>query len=215
MDEQEKKVTSKPTRKGLFGVLCVLAGLLLGAFVMLLFFNVNGLHRRTSEVRIIERDTTNARDTVVIIHEFKNAARQEQPADSLPVDTTLMEDETQDLLLAYPHDLDEGMEEDPVPSEVMLDKMTPKVIWWDNNQNEIPNSDKSVGYQIQLWSTPFRNRTEYQFDGSVLRVKGLMIDNLKILHYKNELYLVSQKRVYPIHKNQQFERLVETHDITM
>ena len=215
MEEQEKNVSAKPSRKGLFGLLCVLAGLLLGAFVMLLLFNVRGFHRRTDEVRIIERDTTSARDTVVIIHEFKNAARQEQTADSLAVDTALLEDETQDLLLAYPTDLDEGMNDNPVPSEVMLDKMTPKVIWWDNNQNEVQNTEKSVNYQIQLWSTPFKNRTEYQFDGTTLRVKGLMIDNLKILHYKNELFLVSQKRVYPIHKNQQFEKLVETHDIAM
>ncbi|MBO7647402.1 MAG: hypothetical protein J6S56_04810 [Bacteroidales bacterium] len=215
MEEQENNVSAKPSRKGLFGLLCVLLGLLLGACVMLLFFNVKGLHRRTAEVRIIERDTTSARDTVIIIHEFKNAARQEQSADTLAVDTTLLEDETQDLLLPYSADMDEDVDENAVPSEVMLDKMTPKVIWWDNNQNEIQSTEKSLNYQIQLWSTPFKNRTEYQFDVTTLRVKGLMIDNLKILHYKNELFLVSQKRVYPIHKNQQFEKLVETHDIVM
>ena len=56
---------------------------------------------------------------------------------------------------------------------------------------------------------------EYQFEGNVIKVKGLMIDNLKLLRYKNELFLVSQKRIYPIHPNKQFEKLVETHDFTL
>ena len=214
MDEQEKSMPEGKSRKSLFGFVCVLAGLLLGAFVMLLIFNMKGLHRRTSEVRIIERDTTSARDTVVIIHEFKNPARQEQPADTLPVDTLALEEESQDLLLAYPDDLDEGMPTS-VSSEVMLDKMTPKVIVWDHNRNEVQSAERSENYQVQLWSTPFKNRMEYQFEGNVIKVKGLMIDNLKLLRYKNELFLVSQKRIYPIHPNKQFEKLVETHDFTL
>ena len=213
MDEQVKNGDGKRSRVGLFGMACVLTGLLLGACVMFLVFNAKNLHR-PAEVRVIERDTSSVKDTVVIIHEFKNPARQEENADSLTLDTTLMEDETQDLLLSYPQDLDEGMDQ-VVPSEVMLDKMTPKVVVWDNNQNEVQNADRSMTYQIQLWSTPFKNRMEYQFEGNTIKVKGLMIDNLKLLQYKNELYLVSQKRIYPIRQNKQFERLVETHDITM
>ncbi len=193
--------------------MCALVGLLIGACVMLLVLNVKGLHRPT-EVRIIERDTTGVRDTVVIIHEFKNPARHELSADTLTSDSTLAEDDSQDLLLAYPHDLDEGMEA-PIPSDVMLDKATPKVVVWNDRQEEIVSPDKKEMFEIQLWSTPFKNRTEYNFDGSVLKVKGVAIDNLKILRYKNEYYLISQKRVFPIHKNNNFERLVETHDITL
>lgn len=213
MDVQEEKGAERKSRKGLFGLLCVLAGLLLGACVMLLVFNVKGLHR-PSEIRIIERDTASARDTVVIIHEFKNPNRSSLSADSLSIDTTMLEEESQDLLLAYPDDLDEGMAAS-VPAEVMLDQMTPKVIVWDNNQKEVPNADKADNFQIQLWSTPFKNRIEYFFEGNVIKVKGLMIDNLKVLRYKNELYLISQKRVYPIHQNKQFEKLVETHDFSL
>ncbi|MCR4964564.1 MAG: hypothetical protein K6A41_02795 [Bacteroidales bacterium] len=216
MEEQLNNESGKRSRRGLFGLLFLLVGLLIGAFAMLLIFNVRGLHRRPTEVRVIERDTASVRDTVVIIHEFKNPSRIEQSVDTImPVDSALLEEESQDFLLEYPDDLDEGMDDNPVPSEVMLDKMTPKIVVWDENKKEVPSAEKSENFQIQLWSTPFKNRIEYHFEGNIIKVKGLMIDNLKVLHYQNEFFLVSQKRIYPIHQNKQFERLVETHEFTM
>lgn len=209
-----KSPNKSPKRNSLFWI-GIVAGILLGAAMML--FAMDWLNfRRPKEVQVIQTlKPENSSDTVVnlVIHRHEKVYEEpkNQSVDSLVIDS-LSDDATQDL---YLDEADISSLKNDVEAEVFVDKMiskvTQKVSYLDPSKKEIATPENAVTHiQIQFWNTPVKNRITYQFNGSVLKIKGLNPQSVKITHWKNNFYMECGKRLFLLKNNTQFERLVET-----
>ena len=115
-------------------------------------------------------------------------------------------------------DLRELQEEDArqnIKGLQLLHKFTQKVVYLNHNKQEIPAPANSmVQVQIQQWDTPIKNRLAYQFTGNTVKLIGLSAENAKVVCFDDNFYLVVGKRVFVLKPNKQYEKLVETSDIT-
>ena len=220
-EEKQPEPPRRPKRKVLF-VVGILLGLLFGALVTLLlvdWFN----YKAPTVVKVLERTPQNDPDTVVR-YVIKNKSTQEESVtddfmpDSLTVDSAFMADDSQDLILEE-DDLDDWQDGSAPQQDVMTDKMmrkiSSKVVYFDNNKREqAPPANATTQIQVQQWSTPIKNRLSYNFSGNVLKIKGMDVDNLKVVNYKNNFYAVAGKHVYLLKPNDHFDRMNEVVDVS-
>ncbi len=217
MDTPDNTSTpAKTPRKNLLFLVGTLVGILLGA--LLTMFLVDWLdYRRPTEVHVVSTPAASASDTVVkyVIHRHENVESAMDIAstgDSIAIDTAF-EDATEDL---YLDDELEVATQNPtglVSSDEMLAKQQVRVQYLDNNKKEIPVPEDGVfSIQVQQWNTPVRNKYTYQFSGAILKIKGMSIQNIRLIHFKGQLYLVRGSQTFAITPNTHFERLTETRD---
>lgn len=217
-DFSEKKPDNR--RRRLLFVIGGLVGLLLGAILTMLV--VDWLdYKHPTVVKILEPSSARKTDTVVnyVIHKYQPENVEENgsmPADTMDMDTTMVDElDYQDFMLDEDDMQDEDALRQNVVGERMLQKSTQKVVYLNHNKQEVlVPANGIVQMQIQQWDTPIKNRLSYQFSGNTVKLKGLSIDNAKVVCYDDNFYLVSGKRVYMLKPNKQFEKLVEVSDIT-
>lgn len=218
---QEDFSEKKPdNRRRLLFVIGGLIGLLLGAILTMLV--VDWLdYKHPTVVKILEPSSARKTDTVVnyVIHKYQpedEVENSSMPADTMDMDTTIVDElDYQDFMLDEDDMQDEDALRQNVVGERMLQKSTQKVVYLNHNKQEVPvPANGIVQMQIQQWDTPIKNRLSYQFSGNTVKLKGLGIDNAKVVCYDDNFYLVSGKRVYMLKPNKQFEKLVEVSDIT-
>lgn len=214
---------SKTPKRGILFLIAIFIGLLFGAILTLLIVDIVDT-RHSSQVHILPLDTTankKSSDTVVqyVIHKYEADRYHDNTllrSDSLSSDTSYAIDETEDLTMDYdePYLSDDYKTPENMVSERMLDKISVKITYLDQNKAEYTPSDHSASHlQLQVWESKIKNRLSYQFDNYTLKTKGLTPEHCKIIHFKGNFYLVNNHKVYPIHHNSDFERLVETHDV--
>lgn len=214
---------SKAPKRGSIFLIAILMGLLLGVLITLLVMNLIG-PRQTSDIHIIPMDTTATKaktDTVVqyVIHKYEADAfpgKSIQNPDSISSDSTYAYDETEDLTMDYEEMyLSEDRPEESVAAEELLEKISVKVVFLDPNKVECAAPANAISpIQIQIWESLIKNKLTYHFYGNILKVKGLKPEHCKVVHFKNNYYLVNNHHVYPIRQNSQFERLLETHELS-
>lgn len=213
----------KAPKRGTIFLIAILIGLLFGVVATLLILNIVG-PRHTSSVHVIPMDTTALKsktDTVVqyVIHKYEPGDYQggaNQKSDTISSDsTTYAYDETEDLTMDYDEMyLPNDYSGENVTAEKLLEKLSLKVVFLDQNKVECAAPEHSSNQIIlQVWESLIKNKLTYHYYGNLLKVKGLKPEHTKIVHYKNNYYLVNNHHVYPIHHNSQFERLVETHEV--
>lgn len=138
-------------------------------------------------------------------------------SDSLSADSAFVEDYSMDYMLddddylAY----NNRKEETNVTSEKLVSKYEAPVLYFDANRNAVAaaaNAPKLM--EVQFWSTPFQNKIVYQFDGDVLKIKGLKPNEVYLIHYNKHYYLQNDKHVYQIQPSSEYMRLVEIHDVS-
>lgn len=222
---QEEISTNKPDnrhRRLLFALGGVI-GLLLGAVLTMLV--VDWLdYKHPTVVKVTEPTSEGKSDTVVnyVIHKYQSenvAETASQAADTLGMDSAMVDElDYQDFMLDD-DDLRELKETEEarqnVVGERMLKKLTQKVVYLNHNKQEIPTPNNGIAQmQIQQWETPIKNRLSYQFSGNTIKLKGLSADNVKVVCYDDNYYLVAGKRVFVLKPNRQYEKLVEVSDIT-
>lgn len=222
---QEEISTNKPDnrRRRLLFVLGGVIGLLLGAVLTMLV--VDWLdYKHPTVVKVMEPASEGKSDTVVnyVIHKYQSenvAETASQAADTLGMDSAMVDElDYQDFMLDD-DDLRELKETEEarqnVVGERMLKKLTQKVVYLNHNKQEIPTPNNGIAQmQIQQWETPIKNRLSYQFSGNTIKLKGLSADNVKVVCYDDNYYLVAGKRVFVLKPNRQYEKLVEVSDIT-
>lgn len=209
-------------RKMLF-IIGLLIGLLLGGLLAMLL--VDWLdYKRPTVVKVLERTApSGTKDTVVnyVVHKYESQDEmqpQTQDSDTLMLDSTDLDEDYQDFMLDE-DDIREWRVADDNPQNVMEDKLLKKsvlkIVYLDENKRVITNpTNASAQCQVQQWSTPIKNRLSYQFSNNVLKVKGLDVDNIKIIHYDNRYYLQSGNHVYLINPNKQFDKMLEVVDVS-
>lgn len=222
---EDNNTTIRPNnrkRKVLFAI-GLLVGLLLGGLLAMLLMDWLD-YKRPTVVKVLERSTpSGAKDTVVnyVIHKYEaqDGVNQEMLAsDTLMADSANVDEDYQDFMLDE-GDMQDWQAADINTQNVMEDKLLKKsmlkVVYVDENKHVIPSpSNTPAQYQVQQWSTPIKNKLSYQFSNNVLKVKGLDIDNVKIVHYDNHNYLLSGNHVYMLVPNKQFDRMLDVPDLS-
>lgn len=208
--------SSEPKKKIMFlvGIIVgIIIGILIGVLTILVMNWLDS--RRPTEVRVLAPSANGSgTDTVVkyVVHRHEpldQARAYDSAADTAQVDTSFVDDASQDLYLDE-DELADAEDEMVVMAEKMIARQMLKIQYWDNNKKEIAVPENAPAeIQFQQWETPVRNKLSYQLTGNVLKVKGMSSQNVKIVHYKGRLHIVRGHQVYPLVPNTRFERLVE------
>ena len=105
----------------------------------------------------------------------------------------------------------EGEQEDVVMLEKLLRTKTVKVtLLYPEKQEEETSDDYFRFFEIQQWSTPIKNRITYQRDQNMVKIKGMEIDKVNVVFWKEKYYLEMDNRYYNIPENTVFEKLTLT-----
>lgn len=212
----------KQRRRVLF-IVGVIIGLLAGAILTMLI--VDWLdYKHPTVVKILEHSTpAGSKDTVInyVIHKHVNQEETNLKvleADSLSQDSIDQETDYQDFMLDE-DEIQDWQADEEMPQSVSEDKIlkknTIRITYMDENKRIVPTPANSpIQWQIQMWSTPIKNRLSYQYANNLLKVKGMDIENMKIVHFSNQFYLVHNNRTYLIKPNKQFEKLQEAPEMS-
>lgn len=65
-----------------------------------------------------------------------------------------------------------------------------------------------TAFEVEEWSESAVNKISYFRKGNVLKIKGLKIQNIKILYHQSQYYIEYNGRYYPIPENDDFHRLI-------
>lgn len=212
--------SNQSTKKGIILLLGIIIGLLVGVLVAFIIVGKLNL-KKPSVVKIVQPSpAAGSNDTVYkyIVHQYENApdaGRDLSLADSTQTDSMFVEDYSMDYMLE--EDDDQGVvekENTNVTSAKMISKYEAPILYFDAKKNamEVPaNAPKFV--EVQFWSTPVQNKLVYQFSDNTLKIKGLKYNEVYVIHYNDHYYLQSEKQVYLIQPNTDFQRLTAVRDI--
>lgn len=64
-----------------------------------------------------------------------------------------------------------------------------------------------AAFEVEEWSELAANKISYYRRNNVLKIKGLKIQNIKIIFHQNQYYIEYNGRYYPIPENDEFHRL--------
>ena len=212
--------SDQATKKGIILLLGIIIGLLVGGLVA---FAIAGRLKLKSPsvVKVLQpTPSKGSKDTVYkyIVHQYENApseGRDLAAADTMDSDSLFVEDYSMDYMLEE-DDIQTVPEKENtnISSTKMIAKYEAPILYFDAKKNaiEVPSgSPKFV--EVQFWSTPVQNKQVYQFTDNVLKIKGLKYNEVYVIHYNNRYYLQSDKQVYLIQPNTDFQRLTTIHDI--
>ncbi len=210
--------SNQATKKGIILLLGIIIGLLVGVLVAFLVES-KIRPKPTSVVKVIPTEKSEGnKDTVYkyIVHQYPERAEEEKvemETDSMQTDSLFYEESSMNLMLDEEEALPEERRTTTVSSEKLISRHETPILYFDAHKNAIEapaNAPKFV--ELELWTTPIRNKIVYLFDGNVLKVKGLKLDNAYIIHYNNHYYLQNGRQVYQIQPTTEYKRLTELHD---
>jgi phage FluMu protein Com len=102
----------------------------------------------------------------------------------------------------------DGVEQDEVFSDQLLHTKTVKVRLHPQGKQEINLPDNFFQYfEIQLWSTPIKNKITYYRDKNMIKIKGMDISNVAIVFWNDSYFLETGNHYYAIPETQYFEKL--------
>ncbi len=216
-EENRSEGKSKDPKRGTVFLIAIVIGLLFGVLATLLVVDIVG-KRQPIEVTVVPPDSTatkSSKDTIVkyVIHkhEYEEMEKRYMAGDTLPADSSYLYDESEDLTLDD-IEIDDEASNTEVTEAKLMNKYSVKVVYLDDDKTpaaEQPSDD----LHVQIWETPIKNKFVYQFQDDTLKLKGVILDQIKVYHYRNNFYLVTKNHVYLLHQNNQYERLVETHEV--
>lgn len=212
--------SNQATKKGVILLLGVIIGLLAGVLVAFVVFNkLRSNPPQVVNVLPVPQASSN-KDTVYkyIVHQYESALNAEgtySSDDSLQTDSIFVQDNSMDFMLEEDDYQYEKKAETTVTSERLISKYDAPILYFDANRNAVSaaaNAPKLM--EVQFWSTPFHNKIVYQYNGKILKIKGLSPEETYLIHYKDHVYLQYEKHVYQIQQSADFQRLVEIQDIS-
>lgn len=211
--------SNQATKKGIILLLGIIIGLLVG--VLVAFIVESKIKPKAPPVvNVVAPESQGGKDTVYkyIVHQYQPGPADSQnplPVDSLATDSLYVEDGSMDLMLQDEDDQPyKEVETATVTSERMISRQEAPVLYFDANRNAITAPENALKVmEVQFWSTPIHNKMTYQFKDNVLKIKGLKLDNVYVIHYKDHYYLQSDKRIYQILPTATYQRLTEIRDV--
>ncbi len=67
-----------------------------------------------------------------------------------------------------------------------------------------------TAFEVEEWSELAKNKISYFRKGNILKIKGLKIQDIKIIFHKDEYYIEYNERYYSIPENEKYRPLVST-----
>jgi hypothetical protein len=102
----------------------------------------------------------------------------------------------------------DGTEQDEVFSDKLLKTKTVKVKLLSKEGQEVVLPENFFRmFEIQMWSTPIKNKVTYFRNQNMLKIKGLEIEYMNIVFWNNTYYLELKERYYLISETEHFVKL--------
>ena len=124
------------------------------------------------------------------------------------VDDEIDEQQESEISMYEPEFFFEGVEQDEVFADQLLYTKTVKVRPIQHGNQEVKLPDNFFQYfEIQLWSTPIRNKITYYRDKNMIKIKGMDISHVSIVFWNDAYFLETENRYYAIPETSYFEKL--------
>jgi hypothetical protein len=99
----------------------------------------------------------------------------------------------------------EGDEQDEIFSDQLLKT---KIVKIKSLKQEVALPEDCLqSFEIQQWSTPVKNKITYHRNQSLLKIKGMEVNNANVVFFNNVYYLEINNRYYSIPETEHFEKL--------
>ena len=210
--------SNQATKKGIILLLGIIIGLLVG--VLVAFIVESKIKPKNPPVvNVVTPESQGSKDTVYkyIVHQYQPGPADDESdvaADNPQIDSLYAEESSMNYLLDDddpPVKMDRG--EANVTSAKLISKSEVPVIYFDANKNATKVPENAPEFiEIQFWSTPIQNKEVYLFEDNVLKIKGLVLDSPKLIHYNQRYYLQNDRRIYLVQPTAEYKRLTEIHD---
>jgi len=182
----------------LVGVLCCV---LIYRFDKKMFDRVSLQNKKVKEVVVTRIDT-------VYVETLPKQKKPivENKSDG-PITEANIEDGQDDEVSIYDAEFSFERQDDEVFSDQLLQTRTVKVkVLNPEKQEKLPENFLQF-FEIQQWSTPIKNRLTYYRNQSMLKIKGMEIDQMNIVFWNNAYFLEVRNRYYAIPETEYFEKL--------
>jgi len=100
----------------------------------------------------------------------------------------------------------EGIEDDVIFSSQLLQTKTVKVKVLAQEKQELPENFFQF-FEIQQWSTPIKNKITYHRNRSMVKIKGMELDQMSVVFWNDTYFLEIKNRYYAIPETEYFEKL--------
>ena len=193
--------------KGILFFLGLLVGIMICA--LLYYFDIKlfkSFHSVNEKKEVIIHYNT---DTVYVETPQKPRRQNiENESSKLVVEETVEMEQTEDSVSIYDAEFSfEGKEDDSVFSDRLLQTRTVKVkLLSQDKQDKLPENFIRF-FEIQQWSTPIKNRITYHRNQSMIKIKGMEIDQVNIVFWNDAYFLEIRNRYYAIPETEYFEKL--------
>ncbi|MCL1849939.1 MAG: hypothetical protein FWF70_00790 [Bacteroidetes bacterium] len=187
-------------------------GLLLGILICLLLFYF--------DIKIFKSKGPDCNEKKVITHVQKDTVFVEQVPKPVKqytenkvtendIDETVENEPSEEDVSSYEPEFSlEGIEQEEVFSDRLLQTKTVKVRALAQGKQEVKLPDDFFQYfEIQQWSTLIKNKITYYRDKSMVKLKGIDINNVNVVFWNDAYFLEIGNRFYTIPETQYFEKL--------
>ncbi|MCL2246762.1 MAG: hypothetical protein FWC10_06580 [Lentimicrobiaceae bacterium] len=186
-------------------------GLLLGILicVLLFYFDVRLFESTCPQCNEKETITIVTTDTVYVKPPLKPKKTMVEDKIQGSADMETPDEHLESEVSIYESDFSfEGREQDEVFSDQLLQTKTVKVKFLASANQDGKQPDNFFQFfEIQMWSTPIKNKVTYYRDNNMLKIKGMKIDNMNVVFWNNLYYLEIANRHYAIPETKSFETL--------
>ena len=206
---QNPEKQNNKNKNWLFLLIGVLVGFVLSLSLYLIdkHFFPNHIYLTKTIERIMPRDKA---DEVAVAKQAtaqneSSNRRTEQVADTLQGDTLLLGDSYDSDLDDVDFMMDESEIEQVAEAKIVANKRV-KVHFVDADTLKPATTEYFI---VEQWNSPIKNRITYYRDNTMLKIKGMDVSKIEILHVKGEYYLLNGGRYYLLNNNNAFEKLTE------
>ena len=206
---QNPEKQNNKNKNWLFLLIGVLVGFVLSLSLYLIdkHFFPNHIYLTKTIERIMPRDKA---DEVAVAKQAtaqneSSNRRTEQVADTLQGDTLLLGDSYDSGLDDVDFMMDDYEAELVSEDKIVANKRV-KVHFVDADTLKPATTEYFI---VEQWNSPIKNRITYYRDNTMLKIKGMDVSKIEILHVKGEYYLLNGGRYYLLNNNNAFEKLTE------
>lgn len=206
---QNPEKQNNKNKNWLFLLIGVLVGFVLSLSLYLIdkHFFPNHIYLTKTIERIMPRDKAEEAtvEKAVAVQDGAQSRQAVAVADTLQADTLLLGD-------SYDRDLDEvdfmmdDYEGEQVSEVKLVANRRVKVHFVDADTLKPATTEYFI---VEQWNSPIKNRITYYRDNTMLKIKGMDVSKIEILHVKGEYYLLNGGRYYLLNNNNAFEKLTE------
>ena len=156
-----------------------------------------------------EKEVVVTRDTVYIeTSQKKERHYVENKSEEPVIETNAEEEQTEEEVSIYDTEFSfEGIDDDVVLADQLLQTKTVKVkLHAQEKESKLPDNFFQF-FEIQQWSTPIKNRITYHRNQSMVKIKGMEIDQVNVVFWEGAYFLEVKNRYYAIPETEYFEKL--------